>query len=114
MISDEFPTEFRIKARTWQIRYLPKEHASLRDGDGPEDWLLGSCEAHTKTITICQDQSAESMRDTLVHELIHAHYSTLGGVDHEDEESEESFVLHATEAFFEIVGNSKSPWWWPE
>lgn len=108
-MSKAWPTEIIIKSRVWTIHYVPKDHPELVEGE--DDYLLGCCQYPARTIHICTDQSLESMQDTLVHEMIHAWYSSIGGVDHDDEKAEENFVLNATEAFFEIVRNSTSTWW---
>lgn len=112
-MTTEWPSSMVIKSREWKIVYANKDHPELREGPGPDDWLLGVCNEHTRTIHICTDQSRESMRDTLVHELMHAAYCTAPGLDHECEESEENVILFSTEAFFEIVCNSAYPWWLP-
>ena len=109
----DWPTEYMIKSRPWTIEYVPKEHAALKDGDGPEDYCLGICRADQRKIWICTDQDDASMRDTVFHELVHACYATapmVGTVD-DSEDAEENIVLFTTEAFFEIVGNATSVWW---
>lgn len=108
----KWPTKFRIKSRSWTISYVPKQHGCLRESDAdPEDYCLGVCIAHKRKIYICNDQSDCSKRDTLVHELMHAVYSTMPSIHDDDPERfEENFVLAATEAFFEIIGNSETSW----
>lgn len=108
----DWPTEFTIRSRMWTIEYVHKDSPYLIEpGDDPEDYCIGICRADQRKIWICLDQSPGSMRDTLVHELLHGVYSTMPGVDHDDEEAEENWVLAMTEAFFEIVQNSTAPWW---
>ncbi len=112
----KWPTEYVIKSRRWTIEYLPKEHPDLVDEDSPlpSAWLMGFCEPRTSRIAVCSDMSLEAIRDTLAHELCHAYYSTMPGVDHDSETAEsdeENWVLSATECFFEIVRNSESLWW---
>lgn len=112
MAGEHWPTQFRIRSRFWTIEYvdrLPDEDAD--DPSDPANDLLGCCRADLRRIYISLDQSAECMKDTLVHELMHAVYATMPGVDEESEEAEENWVRSATEAFFEVVRNSDKPWW---
>ena len=116
-MSDKWPDSFTIKSRTWHILYVPKESAALRtEGAEPDDYCLGICRADQRTIWICTDQSHESMQDTIVHELMHACFSTasMAGNADDPEDEEENIVLFATEAMFEIVNNSEHRWWLDE
>ena len=107
-----WPTKYTIKSRLWTIKYVDRlKDTASDDPENPDNDLLGCSRADLKEITISRDQSIESMKDTVVHELMHAIYSTMPGVDHDDEEGEENWVLGATEAFFEIVRNSGVDWW---
>lgn len=109
----DWPKEYVIKSRVWSIEYVPKDDPALTDGDGPEEYCLGICRADQRKIWICTDQDADSMQDTLYHELVHACYSTasMAGTPEEPEDVEENVVLFATEAFFEIIRNATSTWW---
>lgn len=103
---EQWPTKIRIKSRWWRIEY----HDSIRDEED-EGELLGYCRADKRLIVISRDQSPGSMRDTLVHEIFHAVYSTMPRTTSEDaEEVEEAWVLGATEGFFEVVNNSDTAW----
>lgn len=107
-----WPKRMRIKSRVWHIFYVPKDHGVLRNSDDPDDWNMGCCIEVKRHIYICRDQCPETMRDTLVHELMHAVYATSprphGG---DEEEYEENLVRLMTEAFFEVVNNSNETWW---
>lgn len=105
MASNGLPKTFTIAGRKWTINYVPEDHPAL-EGDA-----IGCCEASTSSIWVSTDQEHQSLVDTLVHELMHAYYSSLPFVPHDDEEFEENIVLLATQAFFEIVRNSKKPFW---
>lgn len=105
----KLPTSYVIKSRKWRIRYLPKDHPDMNEAEGEN--LLGWCDPTLHQIAVCTEQDDESLRDTLVHELMHAYYSTLPGVDHDDEAAEETWVLAATEAFYEVVRNAKWDFW---
>lgn len=105
-----WPQRVKLCSRFWDIEYVDRSHPELKNEDDPEDYFLGSCNAATRTIHIERNQSLESMRDTLVHEMYHAVYATSPGMDHNDEDKEEDVVLFGTEAFFEIVRNLK-PFW---
>lgn len=102
-----WPKKARINSRWWEIRYVPKTHPVLQEED---DYNLGICDTLTKTIYIEDGQCPESMKDTLVHELMHAHFSTSPFLPMKGEEEEEAAVLWATEAFFQIERNLKSFW----
>lgn len=105
----KWPTSYTILSREWAIKYVDE----LKDDD-PEDPggdLLGCSDATLCEISISKQQSEASMKDTLTHEIIHAVYSYLPGVDHDSEEAEENFVLAATIMFFEITRNAKTSWW---
>ena len=107
-----WPSRFRIRSRWWAIEYVDRlKDDGVEDPDDPSNDLLGCCRADLRKISISKDQSEESMKDTLVHEIMHAIYSTMPGMAHGDEDAEENWVLAATEAFFEVVRNSDKPWW---
>jgi hypothetical protein len=107
-----WPTTYRIQSRDWTIKYVDRlKDDEADDPDDADNDLLGCCDSTQFEITISKGQSPESMKDTLAHEIMHAVYSTMTGVDHEDILAEENFVLAATTMFFEIVRNADSPWW---
>ena len=70
-----WPRRIKIKARWWDIVYLENDDPAMGD---PEP-LLGWCDETVRTIAINKLQSASTMRDTLVHELMHAYYATMPG-----------------------------------
>lgn len=108
MSGKKWPTKFVMKSREWTIRYLDRDHPDMDEIEG--EGLLGWCDSTTHEVAICKKQSIESRRDTLIHEMCHAYYSTMPGVDHDDEKAEENWVLAMTELFFEITRNA--PWDW--
>jgi hypothetical protein len=96
-----FPKRVKLLSRIWDIEYT--------DTVSPSEDLSGLCSSYSHTICIDAKQGTERMRDTLVHEMIHAVFRY--GV-HEDlpDELEERFVRIATLAFFEIIRNCADFW----
>ena len=72
------------------------------ESDTTDEYDLGCAEPHISTITIRKDQSEASMKDTLVHEMLHIWFRYWLG-DIEDEALEERMVLYATRCVFGSV-----------
>ena len=105
----KWPTSYIILSRRWSIKYV--DELKDEDQEDPDGDLLGCSDATLCEISISKQQSESSMKDTLVHEIMHAVYSSLPGVDHDSEEAEENAILAATMMFFEVVRNADNPWW---
>ena len=110
----KWPKQVLLNSRLWEIRYVKEGHALWKDTHtGESEALLGYCEESKGIIVINADQGDETKRDTIIHEMLHAIYARLPGVDHDDVDAEENFVLAATLAFFEIVRNT-GRWYLPD
>ena len=109
----KWPKKITLQSREWKIRYLKPENKAFFNSNGEHEALLGFCDESKGLIVIDSTQNDETKKDTLVHELFHAVYARLPGVDHDDEDAEENFVLAATLCFFEIVRNT-GRWYLPE
>lgn len=96
-----FPDSVLIRHTRWSIDYVDKGHPALNDPE--DDWLLGVCMVHERRIYICTDQSTDSMRDTLIHEVAHAFHvhrpvqQGMGLI-----EQEEDIVCFATALILEL------------
>lgn len=81
--------------------------------DGEE--LLGTCDGKSRTICVSQDQSPESMVDTLVHECMHAYMRMLPGFSDGEPHAafsggdclEEGTVVAATSAMVDLLRSNK-------
>ena len=114
LLAANWPQYYKIAKRRWEIVYVPKtDPALILDPNDLEDYALGICRADLRTIWICTDQSASSLRDTLWHELVHACFSvaSMAGAATNSEDEEENVVLFATSAAFEIINGAEWPWY---
>lgn len=80
MVPKGIPTAIRIGGLIWDIQY----HIPERMGDN-----LGLCRCTEGVIEIRQDQSAFELRDTVLHEVLHAmmHHQGRTGSGPADEET---------------------------
>ena len=56
---DKVPVSVRVMGKRWVIEYREQDE-------------YGLCDYKQTKITISEDQSLENMRDTVLHELVHA------------------------------------------
>lgn len=62
------PTEMRILGQTWTVNTEPMQ----RDG------RLGHSDVAQQRLDICEDQVPGQLRDTLLHEVLHACINSVG------------------------------------
>lgn len=93
-----FPTSVELNGRKWRIQYVDK----LIDDDGVTE--LAGCVERDKHLISIEVAGEQRMRDTLVHEVFHALYTSWYGSGlPEDDVGEERVILFATSALFEIL-----------
>jgi len=113
----DFPTEINILGQNWTILYMknivePDDRPGLEPSPG---MILGLCDSMSTTIYICTDQSKEAMKNTLIHEILHAYYHLLPHAispenAYEGDSFEETLVSMFSGAFLDMVHKLK-PFW---
>lgn len=93
----KFPRSLWVRHREYRVQYVPPDHPCVVE-EGHE--LLGSCEARDCRISVNLNQSLASLRDTTLHEAIHATYHGSGMPA--DEDTEERIVEFCTDAILAL------------
>lgn len=93
------PGKVRIKGLDWAIHYVPRDHKMLVELADEDETLLGCCIEQSREIYVDRTLGEETLRDTLVHELVHAAYRTYSGLP-DTEDGEEAVVKFCTEFFW--------------
>jgi hypothetical protein len=75
------PTEVHIAHATWGVLCNAKATAASRK-ESKEKWLAGFCDSNKLAITIAHDLPVQVQQDTLLHEVMHAVYFTVGNPLH--------------------------------
>jgi len=96
-----FPTSIRLLSQTWEVKYVTHVDKG--------EHLLGSCEADRRLILIDKTQSIESLRDTLVHEILHAGCRVMP-LDFDSEAAEERLVIAFTTIFLSLLRENTEFW----
>lgn len=90
------PESVKLLGKTFRVLYVSEVD--------PDEHLQGSCEVGKSEIRVCRTLSKEAMRDTLVHEIVHAIYHYLmSDLESQGDEFEERVVLFTTLSIFEMV-----------
>ena len=72
------PSQIRILNRLWAVKYLDE---SIPDSHNAWGW----CDPGTQTIHLVRNQKPDCMADTMLHEIIHAIFDSLGMQQDEEE-----------------------------
>jgi len=96
------PTEVKIKGLVWSIHYVDRNDPKLLDVADKDEELMGCCIEQERAIYVDRTLAPESLRDTLVHELVHAAYRTYSGLP-ETDRGEEAVVKFTTETMWVIA-----------
>jgi hypothetical protein len=89
----------RIGATLYPFRYVP----GLNDSDGHP--LLGQCDTTATLIELEPDQSLQRLRDTVLHECIHA---MATAADLGDENTEEDWAARLTPYLLDFMRRNPS------
>lgn len=90
--------EVDVLGKTYKVTVI-RDMASVDDA-------LGKCKPEHCAIWIAKDQNEQQVRDTLLHEILHAVYSEMGIEEDVKEEQEETIVRRMGTGLLYVIRNN--------